>query len=165
MKLGISRLVISCRMFENWLKNPIEADNLTKINITYRNRYSKHVIETVDFCLIDWLNWWYHWYARIWLDSSIMQELLNSDITNNTIFWIFSIIHNPAPINIIKILLPLASIKDSRLLCFCWTIDKTLIIYLQSGRFCDIGWISQLEGSDPQAAIWTIPSYRRGRKK
>ena len=42
MKPGISRLTIHAGIFDNWLKNSVEADNLTKINITYRYRYFDH---------------------------------------------------------------------------------------------------------------------------
>ena len=35
-KTDFQAALISCSNRENWLKNPVETDNLTKINITYR---------------------------------------------------------------------------------------------------------------------------------
>ena len=37
---------------KEWLTVQLEADNLIKINITYRYRYLEHPSEAIDFCLI-----------------------------------------------------------------------------------------------------------------
>ena len=60
------------------LKIPVDAGNLIPHHsFVSLCCYSKHVIETVDFCLKDWLNWWYHLHAWLCLNSTIMQKTLS----------------------------------------------------------------------------------------
>ena len=47
----LTAVKISCSYIRNRLKILTDADNLTKINITYRNRYPEHSEKTTDFCL------------------------------------------------------------------------------------------------------------------